>query len=174
MEVNECIKTRRSVRKFLDKEVSKEQIEKIIDAARNAPSSMNSQPWEFVVIKSKELKEKIASLKDEDNREHILTAPLVIVVCVDKDKSETRYVEDGVAAAENILLMAHSLGLGAVYVTGFKLSKPEIAESIQSILNIPKNVQPIVIIPIGYLDPSEKIEDKKLREINELIHEDRY
>ncbi len=174
MEVYECIKTRRSVRKFLDKVVSPDLINKLIDAARNAPSSMDSQPWEFIIVKSKELKQKIASLKDEDNRQHILTAPVVIVVCSDTNKSPTRYIEDAVAAAENILLMAHDLGLGGVYVTGFKPSKPEIAESIQSTLNIPKNIQPIIILPIGYPDTSEKIEDKELRETKELIHEDGY
>ena len=174
MEIYECIKTRRSRRKFLDEEISSDLIEKLIDSARNAPSSRDSQPCEFIIVKSKELKEKIASLKDENNREHILTAPIVIIVCVDINKSPTRYVEDGVAATENILLMAHSLNLGGVYVTGFKSSKPEIAKSIQSILKMPENIIPITILPIGYPDPNEELEDKELREIKEIIHEDSY
>ena len=72
METLECIKTRRSRRLFLDKEVSEEQINKLLEAAIQAPSSQDCQPWHFILVKDKESKEKLAELKGEDNKDHVL------------------------------------------------------------------------------------------------------
>ncbi len=174
METLDCIKTRRSRRLFLDKEVSDKIVKELIDCAINAPSSRDGQPWHFVIVKNKESKNKLAKLKEEDNKQHILSAPISIIVCVDKDKSPTRWVEDGVVATENILLAAHDLGLGAVYVVGFKDSKPEITEKIRNILNLPENIIPITIIPVGYSDPGEKLEKKELLDIDKVVHYDKY
>lgn len=174
METIECIKTRRSRRKFLDKEISEDVLKKLIECAIDAPSSQDCQPWHFVIVKNKESKIKLAKLKEEDNQEHILTAPISIVVCVDKDKSPSRWIEDGITATENILLATHDLGLGAVYVTGFKSSKPKIAEEIRKILHLPKNIIPVTILPVGYPDPSEKLEKKELKKMEEIIHYDTY
>lgn len=174
MKTLDCIKTRRSIRKFLDKEVEKDKINKLIEAGIQAPSSVDCQPWHFIIIKDKEIKKELANTKEEDNREHILTAPISIVVCVDKEKSPSRYIEDGVTATENILLAAHDLDLGSVYVTGSKSSKPERAEKIRELLHMPKNIEPITILPVGYPDPSEKIKNKELRDINKIIHLNKY
>ncbi len=141
MEATDCIKGRRSIRKFLGKEIPDEILKKILECGVAAPSSQNCQPWHFVIVKNKEKKKKLAELKDEDNQNHMLTAPISIVVCVDTEKSPTRFVEDGVTATENMLLAAHDLGIGSVYVTGCKPSKPEIAEKIRKILNLPENIE---------------------------------
>lgn len=170
MEAINCMKTRRSRRLFLDKEVSDKIVNEIIECGLTAPSSQDCQPWEFVVVKDKKIKEKLCRLKDEDNQQHIRTAPLSIVVCVDKEKSPTRFVEDGVTATQNILLAAHALGLGAVYVTGFKPSKPEIEESIREILNLPKNIIPITILPVGCINNSEKLDEKSSRKVEDTLH----
>lgn len=174
METTSCIKTRRSRRKFLDKDVSDEIIEKIIDSARYAPSSMDSQPWEFVIIKDDKIKKGLAELKEKENEECILGAKIIVAVCVDKEKSETRWVEDGVCAVMNILLEAHNLGLGAVYVTGYNNRHPEITRGIQGLLKLPENIMPVALIPLGYADPSEELEKKKLREVDEMIHFDKF
>ncbi len=174
METIDCIKTRRSRRLFTDKEVPDEIITTLIDCAVNAPSSIDCQPWHFVIVKNRESKLKLARLKEEGNQQHILTAPISIVVCVDINKSPGRWIEDGVTATENILLGAHDIGLGAVYVTGFKSSKPEVAEDIRSILNLPENIMPITILPIGYPDDSEKLEKKELIDVNNIIHHEKW
>jgi nitroreductase len=168
METLDCIKTRRSRRKFLDKPIPEDIIKKLLEAGVSAPSSIDCQPWYFVIVKDKTIKQKLSKLKEEDNQKHILTAPISIIVCVDTDKSPSRYCEDGVTATENILLAAHDLGLGSVYVTGFKQSKPEIAETIRNILNLPKNIIPITILPVGYPDPKEKLDKKTLVDINKI------
>jgi nitroreductase len=174
MKLLNTIRTRRSIKKFLDKEVPDEIIKKIIDSARYAPSSQNSQPWEFVIIKNKETKRKLAELKGKENEECILESKFIVAVCVDKKRSERRWIEDGVCAVTNILLTAHDLGLGAVYVTGYSISNPEITEQIKKILKLPESVIPVVLIPIGYPDPSEKIEKKQLRRIDEMIHYEKW
>ena len=174
METIACIKKRRSRRKYLKKEVSDEIIEKIIDAGRHAPSSMDSQPWEFIVIRDDSVKKGLGRLKGEENEKCLLGAKVVIVVCADKEKSSSRWVEDGVCAAMNIFLAVHDLGLGAVYITGYSSTEPEITAGIRKVLGLPENIIPVVLIPIGYPDPSERIEEKKLREISELIHSDNW
>jgi nitroreductase len=174
METRDCIKNRRSRRLFLDKVVPAEIINQILECGITAPSSMNCQPWHFVIVKDKNKLEKLAKLKEEENQQHILTAPVTIIVCVDIEKSPSRYIEDGVTATQNILLAVHDLGLGSVYVTGCNPSKTEIADEVRNILSIPKNIMPITILPIGYIDPSKKLEEKNLVDLNSIEHYDKW
>jgi nitroreductase len=132
---------------------------------------VDCQPWHFIIVRNADKKQKLAELKDSDNQQHIMTAPVSIIVCVDTEKSPSRWIEDGVTATENILLAAHDLGLGSVYVTGFKLSKPSVAESIRVIFDIPQNIMPITILPIGYPDLSETLENKEVLNIDKVLHE---
>jgi len=74
----------------------------------------------------------------------------------------------------SILLTAHDLGLGAVYVTGFNNLKPEITEAIKKVLHLPENIIPIALIPIGYPDPSEVLEKKELKSIYEILHHEKW
>ncbi|MCK4553690.1 nitroreductase family protein [Candidatus Parcubacteria bacterium] len=174
MDTIDCIKTRRSRRLFLDREVSEEKINQILECAITAPSSIDCQPWHFIVVRENILKRDIANLRDEDNQQQFLTAPVLIVVCVDTEKSPSRYIDDGVTTTQNILLAAHDLGLGSVYMCGSKPSDPKIAGEIRNILNIPKAVIPITILPIGYPNPSEKPDDKNLLNLNHIVHNDKW
>jgi len=174
MDTIECIKARRSRRLFKDKVVSDEIIDQLLQCAITAPSSADCQPWEFVIVTDSDKKKALSDLKSEDNKKHILTAPVTIVVCVDTEKSSSRYIEDGVSATQNILLAAHALGIGSVYVTGCKASRPEVAEKIRDILLLPKNIMPITILPIGYPDSDEVVEDKKLVDLSEVVHQEEY
>lgn len=160
----EILKTRRSVRKFLNKPVPREMIEEIIDAARFAPTARNIQPWEFVVVSDEKMKIKLAELIE--NGRFIKDATCCIVVfCADTKY----YLEDGAAATENILLSAHSLGLGACWVAGDK--KPY-CEEVKRILGVPTEYKLISLIPIGY--PSEKSTPHDKRGLKEIIHWERF
>lgn len=167
MDTLDCIKTRRSIRKFLDKDIPEDIINKLLEAAVCAPSARDGQPWHFVIVKDKAIKAELAELKEENNQHHIMTAPVSIVVCVDSEKAK-RYAEDGVTAAENILLAAHALGLGSVYVTGFNPAKPEVTAAVQKILSLPDNIIPITILPVGYPDPTEVLEKKELVDVKKI------
>jgi nitroreductase len=174
METISCIKNRRSRRLFLEKEISENILLTLIECALSAPSSQNCQPWHFIIVRDNKSKIELVKMKEEDNQQHILTAPVSIIVCVDTNKSPSRWIEDGVTATENILLAANDLGLGAVYITGFCNSKPEVTQNIRDIFSLPKNIMPVTIIPIGYPDPSEKLERKVLPNPKSKIHKDKW
>jgi nitroreductase len=159
---------------FLAKAVPEDVLKKIIEAGASAPSSEDCQPGHFVVVKDKTRKEFLGELKGEGNKNHILTAPVSVIVCVDTEKSPTRWIEDGVAAAENMLLAAHELGAGSVYVTGFKKEKPEIEKQIKEKFGMPENIVPIAILPVGYPDPSEEMHKKEVMDAEKRTHYDEW
>ncbi|MBD3310305.1 hypothetical protein GF351_03745 [Candidatus Woesearchaeota archaeon] len=170
MQTLDCIRQRRSIRRFLDKDVPDNIIIKALNAGLHAPSSRDCQPWHFVVVREKQIRKKLADIKGEDNIKPIMSAPVVVIVCVDIDASPSRWIEDGVCATENLLLAAYDLGLGSVYITGSKQSKPEIAAAIQKILGLPSKVMPVTILPLGYPHPKEQLQAKELRALDEVLH----
>ena len=165
----DVIMSRTSIRSFTGDPVSREQLETILKAGMSAPTAMNSQPWRFVVVTDKE---KIASVFGSGFRsEMFTTAGAVIVVCGQTtmmrkpfgqpDAPETEvpnmfWYEDCSAAAENILLAVHALGLGAVWTAGYPAE--ERTAPIAEALGIPAGVSPLCIIPVGVPaeDPAPK------------------
>ena len=148
----DVIMTRTSIRSFTGDSVSRENLETILKAGMAAPTAMNTQPWRFVVVTDKE---KIAEVFGKGPRSGAFTtAGAVIVVC---GLSEQMFwFEDCSNAAENILLAAHALGLGAVWTAGYPAM--ERIAPIQTALEIPENVTPLCIIPVGV--PAENPEPK--------------
>jgi nitroreductase len=147
---------RRSIRKFSSETVSDMQIEGLLKAAMAAPSAMNNQPWEFVVIND-------PSVLEEIRRALIFgrhVAPLAIAVCGNKRKVLQKFsdaefwIQDCSAATQNILLAASSSGLGAVWLGVYPVK--EFVNRISKILSLPRNVIPLSIIYIGY--PAEQKE----------------
>lgn len=148
---NELSESRRSVRRFIEKDVPDEIIIKLLKAAQSAPSAGNCQPWHFYVVKDKTIISQIA--EKSYNQKWITTAPVVIVVCADIQKTIGRYgergrhlycLQDTAAAIQNILLCAKSLGLGTCWCGAF--SEPEISET----LGLQEDMRPIAVIPVGY------------------------
>ncbi len=163
METIEAIKSRRSIRKFLNKPVPKKLIEEIVDCARLAPTAVNVQPWEFIVVTEKRTIKEIANITDHGK--FIAHAPVCIAVFCKETKY---YLEDGAAATENILLATHALGLGACWVAGDKKSY---VEEIRNVLKVPDGFRLISLIPIGY--SPEKGSCHK-RTLEEVIHWEKY
>ncbi|MCD6593424.1 nitroreductase family protein [Candidatus Bathyarchaeota archaeon] len=168
MDVFEAIKTRRSIRAFTEEEVSDEEIEKILDAARWAPSAGNIQPWMFVIVRDPKRKRRLSEAAL--NQLFIEEAPVVIVVCADQERSGRVYgrrgsdlycIQDTAAAIQNLLLAAHALGLGACWVGAFN------EDAVRHVLNIPAGVRPVAIIPIGR--PAVKPRAVFKRSLNEIV-----
>lgn len=157
----ENIMTRYSVRKYQDKEVSEAVTEQILRAGMAAPTAVNKQPWQFIVIRQQALKDSIA---DEFKNAHMTAqAPLVVVVCgnLDKaleDEAQAYWVQDCSAATENILLAANALGLGGVWCGVYPIS--ERVETMRRLLELPANLVPLNIINIGYPAGEPQIKDK--------------
>ena len=154
MEILELIKNRRSIRSFKSDPISEEVIDKLIEAIIWAPSAGNLQSRKFYFVFKEELKEKLAEASL--HQMFIKDAPLVIVACADT-KIEQRYGKRGrelymicdvSASIENLMLVATEEGLGTCWVGAFE------EEKVKEILNLPENLVPVAIIPVGY--PKEK------------------
>jgi nitroreductase len=145
--------SRRSIGSFIQKPVSSELIEKLLEAAQAAPSGGNCQPWHFYVIRDRSL---ILEIREKSIKQDFITsAPVIIVVCADISKTIGRYgdrgknlycIQDTAAAIQNMLLCAASLELGACWCGAFD----ENALSVILQLNI--DMRPVAIIPVGYSD----------------------
>lgn len=147
------IKGRRSIRSFKSKSIPDNFVDKIMEACIWSPSAGNGQPWSFYHVYNKEIKQKLAVAASGQN--FIIEAPLVIVVCADIEKAENNYgtrgkslymFQDTAACIQNILLESHSLGLGTCWIGAFR------EEVVVKTLNIPSNLRPIALIPVGYTD----------------------
>ena len=157
--------SRRSIRKFKDRPVSDELILKILDAARFAPSAKNSQPWEFIVVKDDLLKERLGRIHRYASP--LLGAPLAIVVVCDREASPTSYLVDCANAVMYVMLAAHALGLGTVWIQSLRN-----VEEVQELLELPERLIPVAILAVGW--PDESPNPKKRKELREIVHLDRY
>lgn len=149
MNIMEAILERRSIRKYEDKEVSDELVKELLKAAMAAPSSNNMQPWEFLVVRDKEQMNKI--VEEKPAAAPLKGASVAIVVCADTSEDHDKinmWVQDCSAATENILLAAHSKGLGAVWISIYPV-EPR-TKNVQGILGLPEKIIPVSIISIGY------------------------
>lgn len=149
---------RKSIRRYTKEQVTDEQVKELLKAAMAAPSAANKQPWEFIVIREKATFEKIMEIHPYSKM--LSEASVAIVVCSDsgKELAEGYGVLDCSAATENILLMAQSLGLGAVWLGVYP--RPDRIGDIRGILAIPEEVIPLNVISIGYPAEVRKAESQ--------------
>ncbi len=167
MDVEEAIKTRRSTRVYLDKEIPKEAIHKIIDAAQWAPNACNKQAWRFVIIDDNNLKKRLFT---EGRAGHLVgIAPLVILVAYQKkiSISKSSNIQSAAAAIQNALLMAHSLGIGGAWVTS--TGSDEIT---MKILGIPKSYVVIAYLCLGY--PKVQSKGPSRKNVEDIISYNRF
>lgn len=149
--VMENIFTRTSVRKYEERPVEDEKIEQLLRAAMAAPTAGNKQPWRFIVIKDKNTLNAIS--ENFHTMWMAAHAPVAIVVCGDLSatfpgEGVEYWVEDASAATENLLLAAHSMGLGAVWCGIYPLS--DRVALLKQMLNIPEGIVPLNVVPVGY------------------------
>lgn len=196
----EIIKKRRTIRKYLDKPISEEHINLILDAARWAPSAANLQPWQFIVVKGKFLKNRIQGLVEENRQltisqqvepfksgfsryetSWISEAPIHIVVCADPRRTaphangEETYKYAAGAAIQNLMLAAFSLGLGTCWLTMFDKSK------LKALLVIPPEIDVIGVITVGHPrevpevpETSKKYGTKPRFDLKEIVFYEQY
>lgn len=172
MELDECIKNRRSIRLYKEKDVSWENISILLEAANFAPSSGNLQNWTFIVIKDPKNIEKAANCAF--NQSFITDAPVLIIICSRNEKIKRLYGERGeelyaiqncAMAAQNLMLKAHDLKLGTCYVGAFE------EEKLKEAFSLPDNVRPQAIITVGYPNESP---DYKRQDLDLCIFFEKY
>ena len=144
----ETIFSRTSIRTYQDRTVEPQKIELLLRAAMSAPSGKDQRPWEFVVVNERPILDSLAAALPYAKM--LAQAPCAVIVCGSPARSSYWYL-DCSAAAENILLAAHSLGLGGVWTAAYPYA--ERMEAVRSNLALPEGILPLCVIPIRL--PSE-------------------
>ena len=161
----DLLRQRRSIRKFENRPVEEEKIEKILQAALMAPSSKRSTPWHFVVVDEKEKLEKMAGSREMGSK-FLENAPLAIVVLADEAKSDA-WVEDASIAAILMQLEAEDLGLGSCWIQVRERRKDESITTeayLQELISAPAELKIECIIAIGYKGEEKKpFDESKLQ-----------
>ena len=155
MDFLDLAKKRYSSRKYLDKKVEKEKIDKILEAANVAPTASNRQPQRIIVLDNEE------SIKNIEVATKTFGAPLVFVICADLSEAWVRKYDhmnsgeiDASIITTHMMMEATELGLGSVWVCYFE------PEELRDALNIPESVEPINILVVGYADDEAKAVDR--------------
>ncbi len=150
MEALEAILSRRSIRKYQNKAVSEEQVNKLLEAAMSAPSAHNQQPWHFVVLNDHKVMDEIP--KFHQYAKMIPEAALSIVVCGDTGKADGFWVQDCSAAIQNMLVAARGMGLGSVWLGVYP--RENLCQSMKELVGLPENITPLGIVVVGH--PAEE------------------
>jgi nitroreductase len=164
MELDACIKGRRSVRAYTDETVSKQQIEAVLEAGTWAPTGMGREPWRFIIVENKDLIKLVSDTTKECVKQMMPTlakqfcteadivcynAPMLVLVCTEKDQQWGHVsLLDSVLATQNMFLKAYELGLGTCYMGFVQLlnSKPNVLHK----LGVPENYEMAVSFIIGH------------------------
>lgn len=160
----ECILTRTSVRQYQpDRTISRDTVETLLRAAMSAPTAVNKQPWAFIALDDRAALDSLAQVLPYARM--LTKAPLAIVTCGDlskaidgEDADKGFWIQDVSAATENLLLAAHAMGLGAVWTGVYP--DAERVKDVQERLDLPANVIPLAVVPVGYPTGPQKPKEK--------------
>jgi nitroreductase len=155
---------RRSIRRFTGQDLGSDLVTKVLAAGMAAPSAGNQQPWQFIVVREKEMRRKVSECSPYAKA--AADAPVAIVVCGDLslEKHTGFWVQDCSAAVENMLLEITSLGLGAVWLGVYP--REDRMKFLQKFFSLPENIVPFAIIPVGFpaqeLPPANRYNESRV------------
>lgn len=164
MDGYETITTRRSIRSYIDKEITDETIKKLIEAAVSAPSAGNQQPWQFIIIDDQKIFDEL--IKIHPASKMLKKANKAILVCGDLNLETYKgyWMIDCSAATQNILLAAHSKNIGSCWIGIYP--REERIKLLQKILATPENIIPFSMISLGYTEEKtctvDRYEEKRI------------
>jgi nitroreductase len=164
MSACEIISSRRSIRKYENKEIPQEVLDQILEAGRQAPSAVNRQPYRFVVVTKTELKKEMKAIFSP----FLDKSPVVVVGCADvKARLTGKWaVVDTTIALQNMVLAAWSLGVGSCWVGSFN------EEKAKEVLKVPEDWKVVALISLGY--PSKIPEARKRKSTEELFSDNQF
>ena len=159
MDVLDAVKSRKSVRSYLDKSIKKEKLIAVLEAGRLAPSASNRQEWRFVIVRDRETRRKLAEAAD--GQTFVGEAPVVIVACAETDGhimkcGQPCYPIDVAIALDHITLAAVELGLGTCWIGAFDEKR------VKEILGIPEEIHVVELMPLGYPSDPSVVKKKRL------------
>ena len=158
MEALEAILSRRSVRKYTARRVPEPALKRLLQAAMNAPSAGNEQPWQFVIVTDRNILDEIP--KFHPHSAMLKEASVAVLVCGDLQLETHKgyWVQDCSAATENLLLAAHAMGLGAVWLGIYP--REERVAGLRKLLGIPDGIVPFSLVPVGYPAEQKTLADR--------------
>ena len=166
MELLDIMRTRRSVRRYTEEKITDEQLKKILSAALLAPSGHAKYPCEFIVVRNRELLEKMSHCRKSNIAKMLEGASAAVVVIADRDKSET-IIEDSSVAMMNMELMASSMGIGNCWVqirTREAEDDSPSEEYLRGLLNFPQNFACQAVLSLGF--PAKEPRARELDKLN--------
>lgn len=172
-QILKAIKERRSIIRYKPLPIPDDHLEAVLEAGIWAPSWVNVQPWNFIVVKDTVKKKKLTEIATTILNRGIEEAAAIIVVCADTSKDPHHYIEDAAAATQNMSLAAYSLGYGSYWigVLDIKNEKGSSEQKIRELLKIPGNHRVVSMLPIGI--PAESPE-KKRKQLSEIVFKDEF
>lgn len=168
MEVMEAIISRKSVRAYLDKAVEKEKLNRVLEAARMAPSASNRQEWRFVVVTDSEKRRRLA--QEATSQRFIAEAPVVIAACAQTDGylmgcGQACYPIDVAIAIDHLTLAAVAESLGTCWIGSFD------PETVRQILGIPQEIVVVELLLLGYPEDTRVVNKSRLP-METIVHYD--
>ncbi len=169
MNVHEAVRMRRSIRSYRPKPVKDEELNRVLDAARHAPSARNMENWKLVVVRDREKRERL--MRAAHNQSFVAQAPIVIAACgtvIDHVMScgQLSYTIDAAIAVDHMTLQAVEEGLGTCWVCAFDEAE------VKKILGIPEDVRVVALLTLGY--PAEAPEARSRRRPDEIAAYETY
>jgi len=158
MDLFEAINNRRSIRKYISKKIDNDLILKIIKAGMQAPSAGNQQPWHFIIIDDKLIFNKIMEIHPHSKMLTEADKAIFIIADINLEKYTNYWPLDCAAAVQNMLLAAHGLGLGAVWLGVYPRQERMI--KLKELFNLPENIKPFALISLGYPAEQKQFEDR--------------
>jgi len=164
------VERRRSVRRYRQCEIPPEDLTKILEAARLAPSAGNAQPWRFIVVRNRRMKEFLA--RAVGGQDFVADAGVVVVVLGDPEIAPYWFPSDPMIAAEHIVLAATALNYGTCWIGALADHVPENTDDVKQALKIPKNQSIICLVVIGI--PDEKPSARPRKSLQEICFDEAY
>lgn len=167
----EFIYTRRSIRSFTGKEISQEDLKKILKAAFQSPSAGNEQPWHFIIVKSREKLEELSNAHPYGKM--LMKAGAAIAVCCDPRLSKypnPMWIQDCSAATQNILLAARVLGIGSCWLGVYPIESR--MKTLAKVLGVPEGIVVFSLVALGYPHSEEEFFEAPDRFKEERVHYD--
>jgi len=166
-EILDAIFTRRSIRSYTDKEISEESMNTILKAAMYAPSARNFQPWRFIVVRDRKNLKKIQEVQPYNTLLEHAKAAVIICAQFETDMHKLFFQQDCGAAIENLMLAAHGLGIGSVWLGVYP--REQLIKGIAKAFGLPKDVVPIGVVALGY--PAEEKPDPERFDQSKIHYE---
>ena len=159
MSLIEVVLSRKSIRRYEQKEIPRDVLDKILEAGRQAPSAANKQPWHFIVLTDSKIKRGLS--KGLFNR-FIKDAPVTVVGCAHKDLIAGKWsIVSTTIALQNMVIAAWAMGVGSCWIGDFK------EEKVKKLLSIPENWNVVALVSFGY--PAEKPHSRKKKSMEEIV-----